>query len=63
MRLVARGARVVRADGTQVYLPISEIQGGMMVMLAVGERVPVDARVIKGTSELDVSLSVSHAAR
>src|SRR6476619_4099900 len=54
VRLVARGARVVRADGTQVYLPISEIQGGMMVMLAVGERVPVDARVIKGTSELDV---------
>ena len=56
VRLVARGARVVRAYGTQVYLPISEIQGGMMVMLAVGERVPVDARVIKGTSELDVSL-------
>ena len=28
----------------------------MTVMLAAGDRVPVDATVIKGTSELDVSL-------
>ena len=55
-RLAARGALVVQADGTQVYLPVSEIQTGMTIMLAAGERVPVDATVTKGTSELDVSL-------
>jgi Cu2+-exporting ATPase len=55
-RLAARGALVVQADGTQVYLPVSEIQTGMTVMLAAGDRVPVDATVIKGASELDVSL-------
>src|SRR5436190_17149007 len=54
--LAARGARVVQADGNQVYLPVSEIQAGMTIMLAAGERVPVDATVTKGTSELDASL-------
>jgi Cu2+-exporting ATPase len=55
-RLAARGARVVQADGTQLYLPVREIETGMTIMLAAGERVPVDATVTKGTSELDVSL-------
>jgi Cu2+-exporting ATPase len=55
-RLAARGALAVQADGTQVYLPVSDIRIGMPLMLAAGERVPVDATVIKGVSELDVSL-------
>lgn len=55
-RLAARGALVVQPGGTQVYLPVSEIQPGMTIMLATGERVPVDARVTKGFSDLDVSL-------
>lgn len=55
-RLAARGAMVVQADGAQVYLPVNEIQVGMTIMLAAGDRVPVDATVVKGTSELDVSL-------
>jgi Cu2+-exporting ATPase len=55
-RLAARGALVVQADGTHVYLPVSDIRIGATLMLAAGERVPVDATVIKGVSELDVSL-------
>ena len=55
-QLAARGARVLQADGKQVYLPVSEIHANMTIMLAAGERVPVDATVTKGTSELDVSL-------
>jgi Cu2+-exporting ATPase len=46
----------VQADGRQVHLPVSEIQAGMTIMLAACERVPVDATVTKGTSELDASL-------
>jgi P-type Cu2+ transporter len=61
-RLAARGALLVQADGTQVYLPVSDIRIGATLMLAAGERVPVDATVIKGVSELDVSLvSGEHA--
>ena len=56
VRLAARGALVVQADGTQAYLPVSEIQIGTRIILAAGERVPVDATVAKGTSDLDVSL-------
>jgi Cu2+-exporting ATPase len=55
-RLAARGALVLQDDGTQLYLPVGEITPGMSILLAAGERVPVDARVIKGLSELDVSL-------
>jgi len=56
VRLAARGAFVVQADGTQVYLAVEQIAPGMSVRLGAGERVPVDATVSKGDSELDVSL-------
>jgi Cu2+-exporting ATPase len=56
VRLAARGAFVVQADGTQAYLPVEEIEPGMIVALSAGERVPVDATVSGGNSELDVSL-------
>ena len=61
-RLAARGALVPQADGTRAYLPVSEIEAGMTIMLGAGERVPVDATVTKGRSDLDVSLvSGEHA--
>jgi Cu2+-exporting ATPase len=56
VRLAARGAFVVQADGTRAYLPVEDIEPGMIVALGAGERVPVDATVSKGVSELDVSL-------
>lgn len=56
VRLAARGAFVVQDDGTQAYLPVEEIEPGMVVALGAGDRVPVDATVSKGDSELDVSL-------
>jgi Cu2+-exporting ATPase len=55
-RLAARGALVQRLDGSNVYLPVQEIEPGMTILLAAGERVPVDARVIQGQSEIDRSL-------
>jgi P-type Cu2+ transporter len=55
-RLAARGALVVQPDGTRVYMPVNEIAPGMTILLAAGERVPVDGRVTSGRSELDVSL-------
>ena len=55
-RLAARGALVLQPDGRHAYLPVADIHPGMTILLAAGERVPVDARVVKGQSELDCSL-------
>lgn len=55
-RLSSRGALVVQDDGTHAYLPVNEIQPGMRILLAAGERVPVDARVETGQSEIDCAL-------
>ena len=43
-RLSPHGAMVVNPDSTRDYLPVDEIGPGMTILLAVGERVPVDAR-------------------
>lgn len=55
-RLAPRGAMVIGETGQQEFLPIEEIGTGMSVILAAGDRVPVDARVVKGVSDLDCSL-------
>jgi Cu2+-exporting ATPase len=55
-RLAARGASVLQPDGSQRYLPVADIRPGMTIALAAGDRVPVDARVLAGHSELDASL-------
>ena len=55
-RLAARGATVLYPDGSNAYLPVGDIKPGMQIMLAAGERVPVDARVVKGRSELDCAI-------
>ncbi len=55
-RLAARGATVLHPDGTRDYVPADEIEKGAVLLLAVGERVPVDARVTGGLSEIDCSL-------
>jgi Cu2+-exporting ATPase len=55
-RLAARGAMVREPDGSHRYLPVGEIAPGMTLLLAAGERVPVDALVVSGRSELDCAL-------
>jgi Cu2+-exporting ATPase len=55
-QLAARGALVRRPDGTRVYKPVDDLKPGMTILLSAGERVPVDARVISGQSDLDCSL-------
>jgi P-type Cu2+ transporter len=61
-RLAARGAMVLRPDGSRDYLPTEEIEPGMRLLLAAGERVPVDAEVEEGTSDLDCSLVSGESA-
>ena len=55
-RLAARGANVIAGDGTLGCVPVEEIAKGDAILIAAGERVPVDAVVTKGASEVDRSL-------
>lgn len=55
-RLASRGALVVQDDGTHAYLPVDDIRPGMTILLPAGERVPVDAKVAQGQSEIDCAL-------
>jgi Cu2+-exporting ATPase len=55
-KLTALGAMVEQDGGGHVYLPLGQIAPGMTVVVAAGERVPVDALVLSGQSELDRSL-------
>jgi Cu2+-exporting ATPase len=61
-QLSPRGAMVIRADGAHDYLPVGDIEPGMTLQLAAGERVPVDARVEAGESDLDGSLVTGESA-
>ncbi|MGX9575367.1 cation-translocating P-type ATPase [Mesorhizobium sp. f-mel] len=55
-RLAARGAIILRSDRTREYLPVGEIEPGMDLVIAAGERVPVDGDILNGSSDLDCSL-------
>lgn len=61
-RLAPRGAIAIGPDGTRNYLPVDEITQGMRLFLAAGDRVPVDARVMEGASDLDCSLVTGESA-
>ncbi|NDW04790.1 heavy metal translocating P-type ATPase [Jiella pacifica] len=54
-RLAAKGATRIVA-GEMVLVPIDEVRPGMLLRVPAGERMPVDARVLSGASDLDRSL-------
>jgi len=55
-RMAPRGALVLFDDGTRDYRPIGEVQPGTKLLVGAGERIPVDARVVHGASDIDCSL-------
>ena len=55
-RLSPRGALVAGPDGSRAFVSLDAIECGMRILLAAGERIPVDSRIVGGTSELDCSL-------
>jgi len=61
-RLVPSGAVRVSAGGAQSYVSLSELTAGDEIMVAAGERVPVDASVVDGFSDLDRSLVTGESA-
>lgn len=55
-RLSPRGATVLMPDGGREYRNIDEIVAGDRLLIAAGERIPVDCVVMSGASELDLSI-------
>jgi Cu+-exporting ATPase len=53
--LQARTARVIR-DGAPVEIPVEDVAVGDEVLVRPGEKIPVDALVLSGTSAVDESM-------
>ncbi|PWV95360.1 Cu2+-exporting ATPase [Hoeflea marina] len=54
--LSPRGAMVLGDAGRRDYRSLDELQPGMRIALAAGERVPVDGRVVEGRSDMDFAV-------
>lgn len=54
--LAPKGAVQILPNGEREFIKLNEVQVGMVLEVAAGERIPVDGRVIEGKSELDMSL-------
>ncbi len=52
----ARGAQVVGSDGALSYIPSEDLQPGMVMRVATGERLAADGEIISGRSAFDQSL-------
>ncbi len=63
--LQARTANVLNEDGSTRVVSARALRSGMMVLVAAGERIPVDGNVTSGSSEIDASIitgeSLPHA--
>ncbi|CAN7302070.1 cation-translocating P-type ATPase [Mesorhizobium sp. LjNodule214] len=55
-RLAPAGANVIEADGQRRYVPVVKIEPGASLLVAAGDRIPLDGVVTEGVSELDCSL-------
>ncbi len=55
-RLMPRGAMVEMEDGSREYRPTADIRPGDRILVAAGDRIPVDGLVLSGASDLDCSL-------
>ncbi len=54
-QLQAKTARVIRS-GREVDIPVEEVELGEIIVVRPGEKVPVDGKIIEGTSALDESM-------
>jgi P-type Cu+ transporter len=56
LKMSPKSARLVRADGTEIDVPVEHIVVGDILRVRPGEKVPVDGSVIEGSSSVDESL-------
>src|SRR4029077_15999883 len=56
LKLAPKSARLVRADGAEIDVPIEHIEPGDILRVRPGEKVPVDGIAVEGRSSVDESL-------
>lgn len=61
-RLTPRGALLLEVDGQRSYRPLEEIVAGSRLLIAAGERIPVDAAIEEGHSDIDASVATGESA-
>ncbi|MGL4485375.1 MAG: heavy metal translocating P-type ATPase [Anaerovoracaceae bacterium] len=54
MNITPKEVRIV-ADGNELMVPISEVKPGVKLSIRSGEIIPVDGRILKGSTEIDES--------
>lgn len=55
LNLQAKNALVLR-EGTQIEIPISDVLVGDIVIIKPGQKIPIDAIIIKGSTAIDESM-------
>ena len=61
LELSPKTARLVRADGTEIDVPVEHVAVGDTLRVRPGERIPVDGAVIEGSSSVDESMMTGEA--
>ena len=56
LQMMPRGAIVTGKNGARDYFRLEAIEPGMRIVVPLGERIPVDGRIISGKSDLDCSI-------
>lgn len=62
VRLAPRVATVLHADGRREHLRVEDLEPGMRIALAAGDRVPADGIVSDGRSDLDCAIATGESA-
>jgi Cu+-exporting ATPase len=54
--LAPKTARLVRKDGTEIDVPLDQVNPGDLLRVRPGEKIPVDGVVLEGSSSVDESM-------
>lgn len=60
-RITPDGATVIDKDGSRHWRPLDEVEAGMRLHIAAGDRIPVDAIVIEGKSDIDAAIATGES--
>lgn len=55
-KMASGGATLIKSGGSKEFIALGELQTGMRILVAVGERIPADSIVVKGISMVDRSM-------